>query len=67
MSRGWYSFLVDGFVKKAAGKAGEARGVRRTFSYGAVTRAEGQRRIRLFYEAVPYFFQNSGISSTNMV
>jgi hypothetical protein len=38
--------------KKAAGKARETRGVRRTLVYAAATRDEAQRSIRTFYEAV---------------
>jgi IS4 transposase len=38
--------------KKAAGKARESRGVRRTLSYAAATRDEAQRSIRAFYEVV---------------
>jgi hypothetical protein len=38
--------------KKAAGKARESCGMRRTFSYAAMTKDEEQRSIRLFYEAV---------------
>jgi len=38
--------------KKAAGKARENRGVRRTLLYAVMTRDEAQRSIRAFYEAV---------------
>src|SRR4030065_1584036 len=38
--------------KKAAGKARETRGVRRTLAYAAATRDEAQRSIRIFYEVV---------------
>jgi len=37
--------------KKAAGKARESRGMRRTVSYAAMTRDEAQRSIRAFYKA----------------
>jgi len=38
--------------KKTAGKAREARGVRRTLAYAARTRDEAQRSIRAFFVAV---------------
>jgi hypothetical protein len=38
--------------KKAAGKAREPRGMRRTLTYAAMTKDEAQRSIRPFYEAV---------------
>src|SRR4030042_3370335 len=38
--------------KKAAGKARETRGVRRTLAYAATTKGEAQRSIRAFYKAV---------------
>jgi hypothetical protein len=38
--------------KKAAGKARESRGMRRTVAYAAMTKDEAQRSIRPFYEAV---------------
>ena len=38
--------------KKAAGKARESRGMRRTLAYAAMTKDEAQRSIRPFYEAV---------------
>jgi hypothetical protein len=38
--------------KKAAGKARESSGMRRTLVYAAMTKDEAQRSIRTFYEAV---------------
>jgi hypothetical protein len=38
--------------KKAAGKARESCGKRRTVSYAAMTQDEAQRSIRTFYDAV---------------
>jgi hypothetical protein len=40
--------------KKAAGKAREIRGVRRTLPYVASPGVEAQRSIRPFYEAVSH-------------
>jgi hypothetical protein len=38
--------------KKAAGKARESRGVRRTLAYAVMTKDEAQRSIRTFDEVV---------------
>jgi len=38
--------------KKAAGKARESLGMRRTLAYAAMTKDEAQRSIRPFYEVV---------------
>src|SRR4030042_1394518 len=45
--------------KKAAGKAREPRGMRRTLAYAAMTKGEAQRSIRTFYEAVRIRFPDS--------
>jgi hypothetical protein len=45
--------------KKAAGKARESLGMRRTLAYAAMTKDEAQRSIQTFYEAVKEGFRRN--------